>query len=202
MDRRSFCKLGLGSLASAGGAWALSGVAVGGEKAPAGEVGEGKAPAGAPRTPDELSAAAMRHFMPGGKTCSEAMVSAGCEALKIRATHAADLALGLAAGVGLQGDVCGAVTGSAMILGLAVGRKESDYKAKRMKTLFAVGKLYRRFRQKHGTVDCRKLCGLDLTTEAGRKALLGGVKATKCAKLIDAGARMLAEALAELDADA
>ena len=85
---------------------------------------------------------------------------------------------------------------------MAIGRKESDYEAKKMKTLLAVKKLYGRFREKHGTVDCRKLCGLDLTTEAGRKALVGGVKAAKCTKLVDAAARMLAEALAELGANA
>jgi hypothetical protein len=46
-----------------------------------------------------------------------------------------------------------------------------------------------------GSADCRSLCGLDLTTAEGRKGLAEGVKAQKCAKFVEAGARLLAREL-------
>ncbi len=80
--------------------------------------------------PDELAQAAVRHFLPGKLTCGEALLKAGCEALGVRSDLVPDVALGLAGGVGLQGKTCGCVTGPAMVLGLAVGRQETEYKKK------------------------------------------------------------------------
>ena len=145
--------------------------------------------------PDGLARAAVEHFVPGKKTCGESLFMAGCEALGITSDLVPDVALGLAGGIGLQGKTCGTITGSAMVLSLAVASREPDYRKKKMRVLGAVGALYKRFEDEFETTECRKLCGLDLTTAEGRKALEEGVKEQKCRRFVEVAARMLAESL-------
>jgi C_GCAxxG_C_C family probable redox protein len=139
-----------------------------------------------------------RHFIPGKLTCCEAILMTGCDALGIKSKLVPDIALGLAGGIGLQGDTCGVLTASAMVLSLAVARKETEYPKKKKATLAAVGRLYRDFKKQCGHTDCRTLSGLDLTTPEGREKLKQGVKATKCDKCVRAGAALLAKELNRL----
>ncbi|MHC4176519.1 MAG: C-GCAxxG-C-C family protein [Planctomycetota bacterium] len=143
----------------------------------------------------KLVGAAHRHFIPGKRTCCEAILMAGCEALGVKSDLVPDIALGLAGGVGLQGETCGVLTSSAMVLSLAVASRETEYSRKKARTLESVGRLHRAFRKQFGHTDCRSLCGLDLTTPEGRKRLMQGVKEQKCAKCVEAGAGLLAKEL-------
>ncbi|OHB67982.1 MAG: hypothetical protein A2V70_09855 [Planctomycetes bacterium RBG_13_63_9] len=144
---------------------------------------------------ERLSETAYRHFIPGKRTCCEAILMAGCEVLGIRSNLVPDIALGLAGGVGLQGDTCGVLTSSALVLSLAVAAKETEYSKKKMRTVEAVGRVCRAFRKQFGHTDCRSLCGIDLTTTEGRKKLTEGVKARTCAQCVQAGAKLLATEL-------
>ena len=148
--------------------------------------------------PDTMAKSAVKHFIPGKLTCGEAILLAGLESLGHKTKLAPDIALGLGGGVGLQGQTCGVLTGSAMILGLAVGAVEKDYKKKKMATMKAVGKCYKTFEKEFGCIDCRKLCGLDLTTVEGRKKLMASVKAERCCKLVAFGAKTLAMSLQDI----
>jgi C_GCAxxG_C_C family probable redox protein len=147
---------------------------------------------------DELAQNAHKHFIPGKRTCCESILMAGCEALGIASELVPDIALGLAGGIGLQGDTCGVITSSAMVLSLAVAAKEDDYPKKKMRTLAAVGRLRNAFKEQCGHTDCRSLCGLDLTKPEDRTKLQESVKAQTCAKLVETGARLLARELASL----
>ena len=144
---------------------------------------------------EKLVETALQHFIPGKRTCCEAILMAGCEALGIQSDLVPDIALGLAGGVGLQGETCGVVTGSAMVLSLAVAAEETEYSKKKMRTLEAVGRLHRAFRDRFDHTDCRSLSGLDLTTPEGRQTLMQSVKARKCSKCVKAGAELLAREL-------
>jgi C_GCAxxG_C_C family probable redox protein len=144
---------------------------------------------------DKLAETAHEHFIPGKRTCCESILMAGCEALEIQSELVPDIALGLAGGIGLQGDTCGVITSSAMVLSLAVAAKENDYLKKKMQTLGAVGRLVCAFKEKCGHTDCRSLCGLDLTRPEDRMKLKESVKSQTCAKLVEAGARLLAKEL-------
>ena len=145
--------------------------------------------------PDELAKRAYEHFIPGKRTCCESVLMAGCEALGIKSDLVPDIALGLGGGVGLQGETCAVLTSAALVLSLAVAAKETEYPKKKMLALQATGRLHREFRKRFGRTDCRSLSGLDLTTPEGRKKLMGGVKADKCAKLVRASAELLAKEL-------
>ena len=151
--------------------------------------------------PDTMAKSAVKHFIPGKLTCGEAILLAGLESLGMKTKLAPDIALGLGGGVGLQGKTCSVLTVSAMILGLAVGVVEKDYKKKKMATFKAVGQFSKAFEKEYGCTDCRKLSGLDLTTVEGRKKLMASVKAERCSKLVAFGAKTLAMSLQNLARD-
>ena len=152
----------------------------------------------APIEPDSMSKAALAHFLPGGKTCVESLLLVGADALGIECPVIPDIGLGLAGGVGLQGRTCGVILGAAMVAGMAIGPKKSEYKQKKMAVLSAAGKIAQDFEKKHGSTDCRKLCGLDLTTPEGRQKLEASVKRETCSQFVDTGARLMAEMLANV----
>lgn len=145
--------------------------------------------------PDRFSEAAYQHHIPGKLTCSESILLVGCEALGIENELIPDIGLGLAAGIGLQGQICGVLTASAMVLSLAVAQVEREYPKKKMRTLQAVGRFHDAFVERFGTFRCHALCGLDLTTPEGRQKLQESVKAETCAGFVRAGAQLLAKEL-------
>ena len=187
MKRRDFFKISTAGLTVGIGSLALPRITYGTEETEKGKI-----------EPNELSQIAHRHFIEGKRTCSESILLAGCEALGIKSDLIPDIALGLAGGIGLQGDVCGVLTGSAMVLSLAFAAKETAYNKKKTRTLQAVGRVYNQFKQQFGHTDCRTLSSIDLTNPEDRKKLGAGVRATKCANFVKTGAEILAEELQKI----
>jgi len=148
--------------------------------------------------PDKFSETAYKQFIPGKRTCSESILTAGCEALRLKSKLVPNIALGLAGGVGLQGEICGVLTGCSLVISLAAAQVENDYAKKKMLTLQAVGRVYSAFKKQFGKTDCRSLCGLDLTTLEGRKKLEEGVKEQTCAKYVQVGSALLTKELQNL----
>jgi len=106
------------------------------------------------------------------------------------------IAFGFAGGLGNTGAVCGAVVGAVMALGLRRGRGED------MEEMFArmgeVAEFRRRFEAEMGTISCRELTGLDLSTEQGREELMNLDVAQKaCFPAVAAGYRIAVELIRE-----
>ena len=188
MERRAFVKLCATGMALCGGSLSLA------------SKGQAKTDEGLSTAIEckDFAERAIRHFIEGARTCSESMLMAGCECLGIKADIIPDIALGFAGGIGFQGKTCGAVAGGVMVLSLAVAAKEEDYATKKTKTLGAVGRLYQALEKKLGTVECRILSGVDLTTEQGRKDMKEGVKKKTCVGVVETAAQLLSEELAKL----
>jgi C_GCAxxG_C_C family probable redox protein len=70
-----------------------------------------------------------------------------------------------AGGIGNTGAVCGAVIGGAMAIGLKQGRTESIEEV--LSSLAVAGEFRRRFEDEMGTISCRELTGVDLSTPEG-----------------------------------
>ena len=194
MDRREFLRAGVGAGVSAG--IAVSTLTLAGcEKGPPKEERLARLAQPTKVDPDAFAEVAVKHFLPGKKTCGESILMAACDEFGIRSELVPNIALGLAGGVGLRGKTCGLVTGSAMVLGLVAGAKESEYKERFARVQKAVGAYVKRFEREFGSTACRKICGLDLTTPEGMKELKTKVKAEKCGKIVRTAARLLAESL-------
>ena len=80
------------------------------------------------------------------------------------------IACGLGAGMARKEEVCGAVTGGILVLGMRHGRGSKNDRSAQEQTYAKTQELMDRFSEKHGTVICRKLLnGCELTTEEGQK---------------------------------
>jgi C_GCAxxG_C_C family probable redox protein len=67
-------------------------------------------------------------------------------------------------------EVCGAVTGGILVLGLRHGRGSEDDRAAMESTYLKTRELMDQFSRKHGTFICRELLhGCDLMTEEGQQ---------------------------------
>lgn len=118
-----------------------------------------------------------------GFLCSESVLLAISELLGIRSELIPKIATGFGAGVGGQGEVCGAVSGGILGLGLKFGRNET--KKENVKPYWFATDFLKRVKTEVGNVSCKELTGCDFNTESGRKRYIEEeMWETKCRQLI------------------
>ncbi len=94
------------------------------------------------------------------------------------------IATGFGGGIGRCGSVCGALSGAIMAVSIKYGANEVNA-GKKANAYAKTQALYRQFEKQHGSVMCRELVKLDLSTPQGMaKAKQTDVFETVCAKLI------------------
>jgi C_GCAxxG_C_C family probable redox protein len=130
-----------------------------------------------------------------GFSCSQAVFSAFSPALGLPADTALRIASAFGGGIGRRGEVCGAVTGALMALGLATGHADNDETSKAA-TYELVDKFLRRFQAAHKSVTCRTLIGHSMDTSEGlERAREAGVFKTICPHLVADAAEIVASIL-------
>lgn len=128
-----------------------------------------------------------------GHSCSQAVFTAFAEPLGLDYDTAVRLSAGFGGGMGRMGDVCGAVTGALMVLGLRFGGVEAEAKEK---TYELVREFADRFKIRRESLDCRDLLGCDLSTPEGRKtAAEQSLHATICSQVVREAAEILEDIL-------
>ena len=101
-----------------------------------------------------------------GFSCSQAILMTYCEQYGFDKQKAKVIARAFGGGMGRTCQTCGAVTGSYMVLGLKF-EQENEKDAKN-KTYELVKIFDRKFKEKHGSVNCKQLLGCDLGTSEGQ----------------------------------
>jgi len=100
-----------------------------------------------------------------GYNCAQAVLDAFRDETGLDEDLALKIATGLGAGMGRKQEVCGAVTGGILVLGLRHGRGTTDDHSA---TYLRTRELMDRFAAKHGSCLCRQLLqGYDLATQEG-----------------------------------
>lgn len=132
-----------------------------------------------------------------GFNCSQAVLTAFAPDFGLDEKLA--LMLGTQFGGGARnGEMCGAVSGALMVLGLKYGHYESD-NSKQKSRAYAIAVEYtNRFKELNGSIVCRDLLGYDLTKpdEAAcikEKNLFGDI----CPKMIKSAVEVLESILAD-----
>ena len=127
-----------------------------------------------------------------GFNCSQAVFSVLAEPLGLDRSIALQIASPFGGGIGRTGEICGAVTGALMALGLKSGFCEPNPGAK--EAVYAQAREFmRRFQERHGALACKALIGVDLSTPEGlQKAREQAVFTTQCSQFI-AGAIEIAD---------
>ena len=91
-----------------------------------------------------------------------------CQELGIENEIIPRIATAFGGGIAGRGDVCGAVVGSVMAIGLRYGREEPWQS--RDKAYALTQEFCQRFQEEMGHLCCRELTGMDLSTPEGVQA--------------------------------
>ena len=130
-----------------------------------------------------------------GYNCAQSILHTFRDEGNLDEDTALKMATGLGAGMGRKVEICGAVSGGILILGIRYGRGKSDEPSAAENAYRATWKLMDRFAEKHGTYNCYKLLGgCDLASDEGKRRfkeenLRDGV----CLKCVETVAELLEE---------
>lgn len=107
---------------------------------------------------------AIEHF----KTlnCAQSVLLTQAEDLNLDKTTALRIALGFGGGM-TMGETCGAVTGACMVLGMKVDTEGKTLQEIKAEAKVSVRKFNELFIARHGSLSCKKLLGVDLSTPEG-----------------------------------
>jgi len=102
-----------------------------------------------------------------GYNCSQAVFCAFCDVTGLEIDAAARMTSSFGGGLGRLREVCGTVSGAALVLGMVKGYADpKDYAAKKAHYAL-VQEFARRFREKNGSIVCRELLRGVNVTEGG-----------------------------------
>jgi C_GCAxxG_C_C family probable redox protein len=129
-------------------------------------------------------------------TCSSAVFSAFSDDLGLDPDTAKKIACGFGAGISKTGNICGAVSGAIMVIGLKYGKTDVGDDAATDKTRALVRQFIQEFTAKNGSVNCTDLLGYDLSDPGSYDAARdSGIFTTKCPALVRDAADILEKIL-------
>jgi C_GCAxxG_C_C family probable redox protein len=133
--------------------------------------------------------------------CAQSVLYPFCGDVKLDKNMALKLSCGFGGGMGRKEEVCGAVSGGIMVLGLTYGRGEKDSRLATEKTYACTRELMERFREKHGAYTCRQLLGgCELTSEEGRQHFRDNDLAEKvCRRCVGSAAEIVEDIIKRED---
>jgi len=121
-----------------------------------------------------------------------------CQELGVESEVIPRIATAFGGGIGGGGVICGAVVGSVMAIGLKYGREEPSQPRDNAYALAL--EFCQRFREEMGSLSCRELTGIDLSTPEGRSAFYASdVPLRVCLPAVGAAFRLVMELLERPD---
>jgi C_GCAxxG_C_C family probable redox protein len=131
-----------------------------------------------------------------GLSCSQAIFSVYGKDLGVDPETAEKISSAFGAGVAKTGEICGAVSGALMVVGLTQKREDIGNATSREKVYGLARRFIEEFTARNGSVNCTELVGYDLSdpkqfAEAKEKKVF----ATRCSKLIKDAGEILEELL-------
>ncbi|UCG50222.1 MAG: C_GCAxxG_C_C family protein [Phycisphaerales bacterium] len=133
-----------------------------------------------------------------GHSCSQAVFSAFAPDYGIDCASALKLAGGFGGGMGRLGEVCGAVSGALMVIGLRHGAVEPADKKAKEHNYEMVRRFVEKFKGRNGSIICRELLGFDMSTPEGKAAAGRPGSFDRCPDLVKDAVEIL-EQMAETD---
>lgn len=129
--------------------------------------------------------------------CSQGVFTSFATEMGIDEKVALKLATNFGGG-GRKGELCGAVAGALIVLGLRCGHCDSDDMEGKTSAYDISTEFMNRFIKKNGYIVCRELLGYDLT-KAEDKLIIEEQKLfrTFCPKMVESAAKILDEMIAE-----
>ena len=98
--------------------------------------------------------------------CSQSVLLSFNEDVNLERNIALRIALGFGGGMAMA-ETCGAVTGAYMVLGMKAQFGEKSIQEIKAETKAAVRRFNELFIAKHGSLKCKRLLGVDISTSKG-----------------------------------
>ena len=135
-----------------------------------------------------------------GYNCSQAVFTAFSHRFGIDEETAKRISAGLGGGVGRMREVCGAVSGAAMVIGSIVSATDGKDTQSKKENYELVREFAQRFKDIHGTVICREMLKIaadkkETATPDSRTA--DYYKNRPCLKVVEDAAEILMEMIGE-----
>lgn len=131
-----------------------------------------------------------------GFMCSQALLIAYAGQFGIDRQTALKVSAAFGGGMGRMGEICGAVTGAFMVIGLKYGRTEVRDTEAHEKTNRVVKQFTKQFKSLNGSIVCRELLGCDLSTKEGQKDFVDNkLRDTLCTKFVSDAAEIVGQLL-------
>jgi C_GCAxxG_C_C family probable redox protein len=141
---------------------------------------------------DEYAQIAVEYM--GDYNCSQSVLLSFAEELGLSFDTAARLASGFGGGMGHTDQVCGAVSGALMALGLKYGSPIPGDKVAKQNTYALIAQFIDAFQKEHGAVTCPGLLGFSLSNpEEVQQARELGLFQNRCPLFVETSARILTE---------
>jgi C_GCAxxG_C_C family probable redox protein len=104
-----------------------------------------------------------------GYFCSQAVLMPFCEELGMDRETARKVGSGFGGGMGRMGEVCGAVTGAFLVLGLSDWKAAGPSMDEKNKVSARVREFAAEFKKRYGSIICREMLGCVIGTPEGYK---------------------------------
>lgn len=118
-----------------------------------------------------------------GYGCAQSVFSSFCNRYGLESKTALKVACGFAGGL-RSGEVCGAVSGAIMVIGLRYGQCELEDKTAKEKCYELTLEFMKRYEKEENTTLCREILGFDIRDSVARKKFPGKIKEV-CPKAIE-----------------
>ena len=127
-----------------------------------------------------------------GFSSSQAVLSSFSDYLGLDKETARKISCGFGAGMARTGNICGAVTGAIMVIGLKCGKAAGGDDGAKERTYALVQEFITKFRAKNGSINCTELLRYDLRDPGQRKeAHESNTVGTKCPEFARDAAEIL-----------
>ena len=131
-------------------------------------------------------------FFDQGYNCAQGVLLMQTKRLALDEKVAAGIAAAFGGGINRTGNVCGAVTGALMALGLEFGNKGPGEKAAKERAFVKADQFVRLFQDACGSIVCRDLLGVDLSQPGVlEKAREDKLFQTKCPRFVSTAAAIV-----------
>ena len=134
-----------------------------------------------------------RELFKQGYNCSQSVFAAFCDETGLDINTALKIASSFGGGMGRLREVCGAVTGMFMVVGMKYGYKDASDKRAKTEHYRLIQDLAKQFEKENGSIICRELLGIskkhDNPIPEARNE--NYYKNRPCAELVEQAARIL-----------
>lgn len=141
---------------------------------------------------------AVRTFE-AGYTCAQSVFVTYADLFGIDRETALKLTSAMGGGIGRMREVCGAVSSMALLAGLKEGNTDPANEEGKEKIYLLTRQLAEKFKQRHGTIICRELLGIEGMEKSARPSerTESYYNSRPCSELVKTAAEIIEEMLLE-----